>query len=348
MRDWKKTVIASTISIIEALRVIDASALQVALVTDENYRLLGVVTDGDIRRAILQGISLDSPVSQVMNLDFTTVKGSTTEEEIIEIMQQKDIRHLPVVDDAGCLIGLKVLRDLLEKPAKSNPVLLMVGGKGLRLHPLTENCPKPLLNVGDKPLLETILKRFIESGFKKFYMSVNYRAEMIHEYFGDGSRWGVEINYLSEAEPLGTAGSLTLLPPLPADPLIVMNGDVLTNINFQHLLESHQTHKAKATVSIIEYEFQVPYGVVQTNHHLLTGLVEKPVYRFFVNAGIYVLNPEVIKLVPRNTFFNMDRLIETLSTQGEQVAVFPIHEYWVDVGKLGDFEKANNEFHKIF
>ena len=348
MKDWRKTLITLSAPILEAVKIIDASALQIALVVDGHSRLLGVVTDGDIRRALLKGLSLDRSVELIMNKDFTAVGVDSDRDKILELMKQKDLRQIPVVDDRGRVVDLKLLTEMIQLPERQNWVVLMAGGMGTRLQPLTDDCPKPLLKVGDKPLLGTIIEKFIEFGFRKFFVSVNYKAEMIEAFLGDGSQWGIEVFYLRENKHMGTAGALGLLPTRPSCPLIVMNGDVLTSVNMQHLLDFHLANKARATMCVTDYRFQFPYGVIQADHHRLTGIEEKPIHRFFVNAGIYVLEPEALEFVPKNSFFDMPNLFEKLIARGDETVVFPIREYWMDIGRMGDFERANGEYMEVF
>lgn len=348
MKDWKFTLISPKTPILEAIRIVDTSALQIALVVDEDRRLLGTITDGDVRRAILRQISLEEPVEKIMFTSPTVANVQNEREEILSMMYRKELRHIPVVDDAGRVVNLKSLMDMVQPHSRENLVVLMAGGLGTRLRPLTKDCPKPLLKVGSKPILETILENFIDSGFYRFYISVNYKAEMIQSYFGDGSKWGVQIDYLRENKQLGTSGALKLLPECPVEPFIVMNGDLLTKVNFQQLLDFHCEYQAQATMAVREYDFQIPYGVVQVQDNYLAGLDEKPVHRFFVNAGIYVLEPEVLKLIPKNRFFNMTDLFDQLLESNLKATTFPLREYWLDIGQLKDFDQANGEYYQYF
>lgn len=348
MKDWKNTIISPDTPILEAMRIIDTSAMQISLVVDAEHRLVGVVTDGDIRRGILKGIPLDQPVHLIMNQQFTSLPLGASHEEILNLMKLNDMRQIPIVDDRGRVVDLKILEHLIKPVPKDNWVVLMAGGLGSRLRPFTDTCPKPLLKVGNKPLLETILENFMAYDFHKFYISVNYKAEMIEAYLGNGSRWGITIDYLREAERLGTAGALGLLPEKPAQAVIVMNGDVLSNVNLQHLLDFHQSHEAKASMCVWDYHVKVPYGVIKTDQHRLIGIDEKPIQRFFVNAGIYVLEPEVLDFIPKNTRWDMTDLFALLINKGYETAAFPIREYWMDIGRLDDFEQANGEYHEVF
>jgi NDP-sugar pyrophosphorylase family protein len=224
----------------------------------------------------------------------------------------------------------------------------MAGGLGKRLGSLTQSCPKPLLKIGGTPILEIIVNRLAEQGFRKLFISVNYRGEMIEDHFGDGARWTADIQYLREPERLGTAGALSLLPERPPQPFVVMNGDLLTKLNLKHLLDFHREHRAKATMCVREYQFQVPFGVVQADEHRLLGIDEKPTHRFLVNAGIYALDPDVLDLVPKNQMFDMPHLFEKLVATGHETMAFPIREYWMDIGRMDDLEQAASEYCEIF
>lgn len=348
MRNWKKIIISAETTIYNSLEIIDQGALQIALVVDEGYKLIGTVTDGDVRRGILKGISLQSPVSQIMKSDPTTANVNESKNEILNKMKTKQLQHIPVLDDEGCVLRIELLNELILTHKRQNWVVLMAGGLGSRLSPMTDETPKPLLKVGTKPILETILDNFIEFGFYRFYFSVNYKADMIKNYFGNGSKWGVEINYIHEQTRLGTAGALSLIEDSTIDPLIVMNGDLLTKVNFQQLLEFHIETNAKATMCVREYEYQVPYGVVEVDNHRLVNIVEKPIQQFFVNGGIYVLNPEMLHFVPKKEFYDMPSLFDLIIAKNLEAAVFPIHEYWIDIGRIDDFNRANDEYKERF
>lgn len=348
MKEWKNVLVSSDTSIREAIRIIDQGALKIALVVDEEKRLLGTVSDGDIRRGILKGCELDNPVKQIMNTTPSVADTSDGREKILVMMRDRQVYQIPVVDGDGRLVGLEVIETILAGPRCDNLVVLMAGGMGTRLKHLTDNMPKPLLKVGNKPILETILGNFVEQGFSRFFISVNYKSELIEGHFGDGSRWGARVDYLREDKKLGTAGALALLPEQPTNPVLVMNGDVLTKVNFQQLLDFHAEHNAAATMCVREYDFQVPYGVVHLDNHRIAAIEEKPVQRYFVNAGIYVLEPHVLDLLQRYDYADMPTLFEKLISQGQETAVFPLREYWLDIGRIDDFERANGEFDKVF
>src|SRR6266702_1577335 len=348
MNRWKDVLISPTTSILEAIKIIDATAMQIALVVDENQRLLGTLTDGDVGRAILKSISLTDPVQSVMNCEFTSVNITETRDNILVLMKDMQFHQIPVLDENRCIVGLELLDELLSIKKRDNVVVLMAGGLGTRLGSLTKDCPKPLLKVGNKAVLETIVDNCKEYGLHKFAISINYKAEMIQDFCGDGSRWGVEISYLHENKRLGTAGALGLLQEEPKLPILVMNADVLTKVNFQHLLDFHDDHQSVATMCVREYDFQVPYGVVKIDKQRLIGIEEKPVHRFFVSAGIYVLNPETLRFVPRDEYFDMPSLFEKVLEKKMETSVFPIREYWLDIGKLDDFERAKGEYDEVF
>ncbi len=348
MKDWRKTLILPSTPIMEAIRIIDVSALQIALVVDENRRLLGVVTDGDIRRAILNGVPLANPVHLIMCRNCTSANHQASHEEIISLMKKTDLKQMPIVDENGIIVDLKIIIDLIYKQKKDNWVVIMAGGLGARLRPLTNERPKPLLEVGGKPILETILENFVSFGFRSFFISVNYKAKMIEDFCGVGCKWGIEIQYLREKKKMGTAGAIRLLPAKPEKPLIIINADVLTNVNIHQLIDFHNEHKAAATMCVQDYHFKVPYGVIKINQHRIKGLDEKPTQRFFVNAGIYVLEPTVLDLIPTKESFDMTDLFIRLIDQGFETVAFPIREYWMDIGRTEDYKKANGEYSENF
>jgi dTDP-glucose pyrophosphorylase len=344
MKDqWRQALISPESTIGDAIRAIDQSRIQIALVVDRQGVLLGTVTDGDVRRGLLRGLGTEKPVPLIMNARPTTVAEEEPPARVLELMKRTTHRCIPSVDKAGKIARVYHLADFLRTQARTNTVVIMAGGLGSRLNPLTRETPKPLIRVGPKPILENILDNFREYGFRDFFLSVNYKAEMVKAYFGDGSRWDIRIRYLEEATRLGTAGSLSLLESRPEQPLIVMNGDLITKVNFEQMLDFHAEHGAHATMGVREYDLQVPFGVVKLDGDRITAIDEKPLHRFFVNAGIYVLEPEALDLVPRNVEFDMTTLFHSLSKQGRRTSAFPIREYWLDVGRLDDLERARIE-----
>lgn len=338
--NWKNIAIAPESSIRDALLLLDKEALRIALVVDANDQLLGVLTDGDVRRGLLRNCTLQSPVSDVMNPRPLTAELGTPRRDLVKLMTRKKLLSIPLLKDSK-VVGLETLQTAADGVQYDNPVFLMAGGFGSRLKPLTDACPKPMLKVGDKPILEIVLNSFIRAGFHNFYISLHYMPEQIQAYFGDGSRWNVSINYIYEQEPLGTGGALGLLPDsLPDLPLILMNGDLLTTIDFEQLLQFHNKQLADATMCVRDYEYQIPFGVINGDGNKVTGMIEKPIQRLFVNAGIYVVSPKVRKQVKANQRIDMPTLLEQNIEKNNAVLMFPIHEYWLDIGRIDDYQRA--------
>lgn len=331
----------------EALEIIDKGTMRIAIVVDDKNKLLGTLNDGDIRRALLNSHSLEMPIISVYQKNPTICKTSDSRETIIQTAIKKKVYQIPIVDNDNRLIEVEDLATLLTNISKKNKVILMAGGLGTRLQPLTNDTPKPLLRVGEKPILQTIIENFETYGFKDIIISVNYKAQMIKEYFGDGSEFGVNISYIEETKRLGTAGALSLIEDEFNEPFFVMNGDLLTSINFQHLLDFHSYGNSTSTMCVREYDFQVPYGVIETKDDQIKSIVEKPIHKFFVNAGIYLLSPEVLNYIPKNSFYDMPTLFEKLIEKEKKVLSFPIHEYWLDIGRMEDFKRAQIEFNNI-
>lgn len=341
--NWQNILISPMTTMEDTISVIDKGALKLALVIDEEKKLLGVVTDGDIRRALIRHLDMDTAIADVMHKTPLIASPATQRSKLLNMMNAKGLTAIPIVDN-GILVGLETLQKVMDGPRYDNPVFLMAGGFGTRLKPLTDNCPKPLLKLGDKPILENILESFIESGFHNFYISTHYMPDAIERHFGDGSQWGVNIEYVHENEPLGTGGSLGLLPSdLPDLPIIMMNGDVLTKIDFELLLKYHDQNKPVCTVCVREDEYKVPYGVIEANGSQITSLVEKPTHKYFINAGVYVVSRSMVKSVKENTRIDMTDLIKERIGQKEFVAMFPVHEYWLDIGKMVDFYQAQKD-----
>lgn len=341
-----KLSINSTIK--DALQTINNGGLQIAIVVNENDALVGTVTDGDIRRGLLNGLDLNSSVSLVVHKSPSIASVGDTKESILKIALAKKLHKIPLVDELGKLVGIEDIEDIIKPVGKTNRVILMVGGLGTRLRPLTKDMPKPMLKVGNKPILQTIVEKFAEYGFVNITMCVNFNASIIRDYFGDGKEFGVNIDYVLEQKRMGTAGALSLLKERPSEPFFVMNGDLLTNVNFEHIFNYHMLHKATATMCVREYDYEVPYGVVKMNDNKITAISEKPVQKFFVSAGIYMLSPEILDLIPQDEFYDMPTLFEKAIAQDKNVISFPIHEYWIDIGRLEEYQKANEEYAKIF
>jgi dTDP-glucose pyrophosphorylase/CBS domain-containing protein len=348
MENWESLIIGPQYTLEDAVAALDRGGARIVIVADGDRRLLGTLTDGDVRRALLRHLPLDVLVSQVMCSTPQVAQRHWSREQLYSVMESARLLQLPVVDQAGHVVGLETLHDILEKRYLDNPVFLMAGGFGTRLYPLTQTCPKPMLKVGDKPILEHILESFIAAGFGRFFISTHYLPEMIREHFGNGKHWGINIQYVHEEEPLGTGGALGLLPHEEINlPVFMINGDLLTKVNYRGLLEFHEEHKSIATMCVREYEYQVPYGVIKSDGHRITSMVEKPIMHFFINAGIYLLAPELVRSVQPRTKIDMPTLLEQAMASGKDVTMFPVHEYWLDIGRMEDFHRAQDEVNRL-
>lgn len=324
----------------EAIRTLNDAAIRIALVVDPGGVLIGTITDGDIRRGLLRGLDLRSPVETIIHRESFVVPPGLDREAVIHLMRANKLLQLPVVDDERRLVGLHLWDEVTSPPDRPNLMVMMAGGQGVRLRPHTETCPKPLLPVAGKPMLERILERAKGEGFSRFVLAVNYLGHMIEDYFADGHAWQVDIDYLREDAPLGTAGALSLLDPRPEHPFLVTNGDVLTDIHYGALLDFHCKHGAAATMAVRQQEWQSPYGVVRTRGIEIVGFEEKPITRTLVNAGIYALAPAALEVLDGASYCDMPTLFERLRERGHRTLVYPMHELWMDVGKPEDYLSA--------
>ncbi|MDX9902140.1 MAG: nucleotidyltransferase family protein [Aliarcobacter sp.] len=332
----------------QALEIIDKAAMQIALIVDEDDNLLGTLTDGDIRRGLLKGLDLNSSIESIVFKTPTVAKISDTKEDILKIALAKKLHQIPIIDENGKILGIQEIEELIKPKEKTNKVILMVGGLGTRLRPLTENTPKPMLKVGNKPILQTIIEKFAEYGYTNIIMCVNYKSHVIQDYFGDGKEFGVNIEYILEEQRMGTAGALSLLTQKPIEPFFVMNGDLLTNVNFEHLHDYHISNNSMGTMCVREYDFQVPYGVVNIKDSRILSIEEKPTHKFFVSAGIYMLSPEILEYIPQNEFYDMPTLFEKIISENKNAISFPLREYWLDIGRIEEYKKANEEYDEVF
>ncbi len=339
--------LSNTSTIKEALSIIDKGSMQIAIVVDDDDKLIGTVTDGDIRRGLLKGLSLDSSIETIIFRTPTVANINDTKEEILKKAIAKKLLQMPIVDSENRVIGIKRIEELVKPSIKQNKVILMVGGLGTRLRPLTEEMPKPMLKVGNKPILQTIVEKFAEYGFINFILCVNYKSDIIKEYFGDGSSFGVNIEYIFEEDRMGTAGALSLLKEYPKEPFFVMNGDLLTNVNFELLRDYHTYANSDATMCVREYTFQVPYGVVNIKNDDILSIEEKPSYKSFISAGIYMLSPNILEQIPKNKYFDMPTLFELLIKNHKIVKSFPVYDYWIDIGRIDDYDKANLDYSRL-
>ena len=346
LQTWRSVLLGLDASIQQAIDSLEASSMQIVLAVSQDDQLIGTLTDGDIRRAFLRGLKLEDSIDSIINRNPLVVPAEMSRQLVLQLMQINKIHQLPVVDKNDKVIDLHVMDFILAPNSVENIMLIMAGGKGTRLGSHTQNCPKPMLEVGGKPMLQHIIEKAIADGFKNFILSLHYLGHMVEEYFGDGSRLGVRIEYIREVVPLGTAGCLSLLEKTPSLPIVVTNGDVLTNINYSELLEYHNRHQADATMAVRQHEIQSQFGVVQTNGIEIETFQEKPVYRSNVNAGIYVLDPTVIQNLEYQKHCDMPTLFERVKSHGGRTIVYPIHESWLDVGRPEDLVIARNSQNK--
>ena len=339
--NWENTLISPNATLRDVIATLDKSALQISLVVDEDRRLLGTITDGDVRRALLHGQDLEASVASIMFAAPMVVGINIGRQMVLDLMRVNKIHQLPVVNDQTQIVGLHVWDEINTPKEHANTIVIMAGGFGKRMRPFTENCPKPMLEVAGRPILEHIVERAIADGFNRFVISLFYLPEVITDYFGDGSKWNCNISYVREASPLGTAGALSLLNPKPNKPFVVTNGDVLTDVSFSEMLEFHQANTATATMAVRQHELHNPFGVVHTEGINIIGFEEKPIQRSHVNAGVYVLNADALDLLKQDEICDMPTLFERLTTVGRSTIAYPMHEVWMDVGRPEDLAEAN-------
>jgi|TARA_B100001964_G_scaffold245470_1_gene332651 dTDP-glucose pyrophosphorylase/CBS domain-containing protein len=348
--DLPKLCVNSDSSIRQAIACIEQNTAKIALVVDDENRLLDTITDGDVRRAVLAATDLDASVtllrkrkvaSRLYKQAVTAPVGSDVD-ALTQLMLDRDVRQVPLVDDAERVVGLVTLRELVLDDVLPVQAVVMAGGHGTRLRPLTEQLPKPMLPLGGRPILERIIEQLREAGIRKVNVTTHYKGEVIAKHFGDGKEFGVQISYVEEHQPLGTAGGLSQLEPSD-EPLLVINGDILTRVDFQAMMDFHAEHQADMSVAVRQHELQVPYGVIETDAERIVNITEKPTVRHFINAGIYLLNPGVSQLIPNNDSYDMTDLIVRLIADGRRVISFPIREYWMDIGQHADQKQAEED-----
>jgi dTDP-glucose pyrophosphorylase len=337
---WAQAVLPIGSSIRQAVEVLNETSLKIVLVVDAKEVLIGTITDGDIRRGLLRGLELTSTIDSIIHEDSLVVPPDLNRNVVLQLMTANKIQQVPIVDESMHVIGLHIWDEMNLPLARTNIMVIMAGGKGTRLHPQTENCPKPLLPVAGKPILEHIIDRAKLEGFSHFILAIHHLGHMIEEYFGNGETFGVTIEYLREESPLGTAGALSLLDPLPDSPFVVTNGDVLTDIHYGEILDFHIQHGATATMAVRVYEWQNPFGVVQTQGIEIIGYVEKPVSRSHINAGVYVIDPSALRHLVNSAPCDMPTLFELLQNKDNKVVAYPVHEHWIDVGRSADLAAA--------
>lgn len=328
--------------IVVAMAQLDKAGTGALLLCNRNQELIGLLTDGDIRRAILQSLPMDGPCLNIASRTPVTVPAPITHAEALRLMNTHDINHLPVIDTAGRVQQFLLRKDLVTDADLGISAVIMAGGRGTRLRPLTDSIPKPMLPVGDRPLLELTIKQLRKCGIRDVNLTTHYLPEMITDHFGDGSEFGVDISYCLEDNPLGTAGGVQLVKNRN-NTLLVMNGDILTDLPLQEFVAYHHDNGADMTVGLRKYELKVPYGVVKSDGVKITGLQEKPVLDFFINAGTYLVSPVAREFIPEGRKFDMTDLIQALIDAGRTVIGFPIREYWLDIGRLEDYQQAQED-----
>lgn len=347
---WERSLIAPEMTFRGVLERIGKHGVLIALVVGAQRRLLGTITDGDLRRAVLAGVAMDRPVTEIMNPKPITIGPDTDRHTQVRILRQNSIRQLPVVDSEHRVVDLIRLDDLVavEDLQRDNIVVILAGGVGSRLKPLTNQTPKSLLPIGGRPILEIIVSQLAEAGFHRFYFAVNHLADAIKSHFADGKALGVDIRYLNEQAALGTAGALGLITEKLSQPIVVMNSDLLTKIDYASLIEYHVSHNARVTVAMREVEMHLPYGVLNLDGERIVAITEKPTQKHFVNAGIYVVDPGVAKRLTGTDRVDMPDLINDIIAEGGAVAGYPVHEYWIDIGRLEDLQRAADDYSVVF
>ncbi len=339
----KNYCISPDASLIECMRSMDITGAGIALAVDSEFRLIGTISDGDVRKALVKGCPLDSSIANHINRNCFHVLPTVHRAEVLDIMQAKRFEQVPIVDEQGKVLGLHLLHDMLGNISRPNWAVVMAGGQGVRLQPLTENIPKPMIRVAGRPILERIVLHLVSYGICRIFISVNHLAQVIEDYFKDGSKYGATIEYLHEDEPLGSGGAISLLPEIPEHPFMVMNGDLIADVNCADMIEFHSQNDFYATMGVYSYFHQVPFGCVEIQDNRLAGLEEKPVLEKMVNAGIYVLSPQAVSAIPKNTYFPITTLFEDALKKNLACGAFAIEKEWIDIGGPQQLRQARGE-----
>lgn len=347
MAELKNTFVSLKDTMEDVLRCINMNGQGIVLVVEPDRRILDLLTDGDVRRAVLSGLSLNTTVKELLkkkdaNHRPITAKAGTPKQQLIEIARKNEVVRIPLLDESDIVVGLFGIHDILKPTPLPMQAVVMAGGYGTRLHPLTNDTPKPMLPMGDRPIMERIINRLSSVGIEKVHVTTHYLKEQITEHFGTGDRFGVDLKYVTEEASLGTAGGLSLMET-PDSPLLVINGDILTDVDFGAMFEFHKENNASLTMAVRRYIEEVPYGVVQCDGPYVCKLVEKPTHTYLVNAGIYLMEPDTHRKIPKNTRFDMTDLIQELLGSGERVVSFPVWEYWRDIGQHDDYAQAQED-----
>ena len=346
-KNLEKLLVYKGYTIRQVLEVLDAGAKGIVLFVDQDRKLIGTITDGDIRRAILKGIALDQDIEGVAHRRPIAASTTMTREELKDLFIKEAIRDLPIVDKDNVIIDLLSINDILLPQGKDNIVIIMAGGLGTRLMDLTKEIPKPMLKVGQDPMLQHIINHFKQYGYNKILISVNYKSEIIENYFQDGYAYGVKIEYLKEYKRLGTAGGIKIAKGYLDKPFFVINADIFTNVNIENMMNFHLENKFDFTVGTRKYTMQVPYGVIETEGNRIQNLVEKPTLEHLINAGIYCINPGVVDLIPDNEYFEITDLINLCIKNNRKVGSCEINGYWMDIGKIEDYRKINEDLEQL-
>jgi dTDP-glucose pyrophosphorylase len=341
---WRKALLQSGSTIRQAVQGLNYSSVKIVLVVDKEDVLQGTISDGDIRQGLLRGLDLNSSIDTVVHQTPLVVPTNIRNEMVVQLMRANRISQIPVVDEKQRVVGLHLWDEVATVSQRPNIMVIMAGGKGTRLMPLTENCPKPMVELAGKPMLEHIIDSGKLAGFSHFILAIHHLGHMIEDHFGDGERFDVRIDYLREQSPLGTAGALSLLDPRPEVPFVVTNGDVVTDIQYGDIVDFHNGHDASATMAVRVHEWQHPYGVVRTEGVNIIGFDEKPIARSHINAGVYVLSPNALAELEADVSCDMPTLFERLQEKSERIVAYPMHEPWLDVGRPADLDKANEKY----
>ncbi len=343
INNWSHIILSPASTIKDAMQALNNSGLRITLIVDANNRLIGTITDGDIRRGLLGGLVFETPVSLAMNCNPVSVSMDAPKEAIHDLLRHASVLAVPVVDDDNHIVGLETIDSVDETVHTETPIVLMAGGFGKRLHPLTQDIPKPMLPIGDKPILEHIIEDFKNQGFNNFYITTHYKTKIIQDYFKKNPI-DVNIEYVVEDEPLGTAGALHFLKEKIHSDFLVMNADLLVKTNFKNLLSFHQKHNEIATICVKQHTYQVPYGVVSIDNAHVSHIIEKPSYSHFVNSGIYCLQKSILDFFNEKKYMDMTTLLKNVIVENKKVCAFPIHEYWIDIGSMDDFNNAQEDY----
>ena len=340
---WQKSILKFDSSIQQAISNLNSSGLKIVLVVNDKNEFIGTISDGDIRRGLLANLNINDAIKNIIHYEALVVPPEFTKESALKLMELNQIFQVPIIDSQKNIAGLFLRHSIVIENERNNIMVIMAGGIGKRLLPHTENCPKPMLEVSGKPILEHIIERAKSEGFKNFILSINYLGEMIESYFGTGEKMGVNIDYVREKKPLGTAGALSLLNLKTEEPFIVSNGDVITDIRYGELLDFHNKNNSTATMAVNLYEWQNPYGVVGLDGIDITGFDEKPIHRTHINAGVYVFSKNSLAFLEKDSHCDMPKLFEHLMASSQKIIAYPMHEPWLDVGRSADLNKANNK-----